>query len=386
MPRGLYKKTSTISSSGTGSGMERSRRGSVLNLLPGSILLAGLDDQEEDCPICLDPMTRADSKHVLQCENHCGYNFCSACIESFISSSKDDFLEASDGNMHVKVYLNCPKCRSDLSTTIRDTLLLRKVGALNEAQREDSDTSLTDSQKRLVEALKTDRVQTALASAKQGEAKYLGIRNSTVSDLSLRVSTLNEESEEDDDRDDDVEEWGVEADLDFGVHSSFHCPAPPKMDDEERAAALQIDPTLFSGMDFCLDDEERKELTQKMTSGDCDLLAEASQHLWTVALKRGPNGKDDKKVRSNSTSRSLKKRSSIYSLISEADQKKEETTALPEAAIQRNIAMTQHQLQIENLRQAEFQQQFPIPVRMPKSIELNNIEGMTLLDYEWDGA
>eukprot|EP00547_Thalassionema_nitzschioides_P001810 CAMPEP_0194220116 /NCGR_PEP_ID=MMETSP0156-20130528/27474_1 /TAXON_ID=33649 /ORGANISM="Thalassionema nitzschioides, Strain L26-B" /LENGTH=453 /DNA_ID=CAMNT_0038950015 /DNA_START=94 /DNA_END=1455 /DNA_ORIENTATION=+ len=334
-------------------------------------------------------MSEADSKHPLQCQHHCGYNFCDTCIESLISSSKDDFIEASDGNMHVKVYLNCPKCRSDLSTTIRDTLLLRKVSALKEVQQQQNGKPLTDSEKRLVAALETERVQTAVANAKQGEAKYLGIVSSS---FSTGVTDKLEEEDEDDlseDFDEDVEEWGVEADLTIGVHSSFRCPrAPEIVDHEARAEALEIDPTLFSGMDFCLDDEERKDLTQKMTSGDCNLVAQASENLWTVALKRGPTPVNDNDQRANpkKNPKRLDKRSSIYSLISEADQKKEEKMALPIATTQHNYAMTQTQLQLENLRKAEFQQEFPLPVRMPKSIEMSDIKGMTLLDYEWDGT
>lgn len=46
-------------------------------------------EEDADCPICLDPMTTEDHQHVLQCQHHCGYNFCHECIESLIASSKD---------------------------------------------------------------------------------------------------------------------------------------------------------------------------------------------------------------------------------------------------------------------------------------------------------
>ena len=34
---------------------------------------------------------------------------------------------ASDGNRHVKVHLNCPNCRADISKTIEDTIRLRQT-------------------------------------------------------------------------------------------------------------------------------------------------------------------------------------------------------------------------------------------------------------------
>ena len=80
------------------------------------------DLNDVDCPICMDTMTAADIEHPMQCKSeHCTYNFCMTCIESLITSSKDDYMEASDGNLHVKIFLHCPNCRSDLSLSIRDT-------------------------------------------------------------------------------------------------------------------------------------------------------------------------------------------------------------------------------------------------------------------------
>lgn len=74
------------------------------------------NDEVEDCQICLDPMSPADLAHPIRCPTRCGFNFCLSCIESLITSSKDDYGEASDGNMHVKVFLNCPNCRAGTSS------------------------------------------------------------------------------------------------------------------------------------------------------------------------------------------------------------------------------------------------------------------------------
>ena len=187
------------------------------------------DEEPQDCPICLDPMQPEDSDHVLQCRRRCGYNFCHECIESLIVSSKDDYAEASDGNRHVKVFLRCPNCRSDLSPTIRDTLLLRKADIVVRLTKRPSARHqaagkelLTESQWRLLNVLHTKEVQDAIKRARKAEREYLGrvlspsLRSSTA--LVLDTSSFGGISESHD------EDWGVEADIVFGPHESFHLP------------------------------------------------------------------------------------------------------------------------------------------------------------------
>lgn len=80
----------------------------------------------QDCPICVGPMSEADMAHPLHCATpHCHFNFCAPCIQSIIKSSEDEYMEASDGSRQVKVFLQCPNCRDDLSKSIRHTLILR---------------------------------------------------------------------------------------------------------------------------------------------------------------------------------------------------------------------------------------------------------------------
>ena len=87
------------------------------------------------CPICLESMTRSESKiYPLPCLN-CDFNFCSNCVESFCRASEDDFQMASDGSRQVKIHVACPQCRSkypleDLEDTV---LLLRSAHELAEA-------------------------------------------------------------------------------------------------------------------------------------------------------------------------------------------------------------------------------------------------------------
>jgi hypothetical protein len=79
-----------------------------------------------DCQICFGPMSESDLKHPLQCATpQCHFNFCASCIQSLIKSSEDAYMVGSDGSRQVKVFLQCPTCRCDLSKSIRRTLLLR---------------------------------------------------------------------------------------------------------------------------------------------------------------------------------------------------------------------------------------------------------------------
>jgi hypothetical protein len=282
-----------------------------------------------------------DLDHPLQCTIHCGFNMCKNCIESFITSSKDDYQEASDGNYHVKVFLHCPNCRSNLSYTIRDTLLLRKADEVVSYQRrkkkenndddnivdghldrmttsthDDNDNGddddivygvdgtmgRTSSQFRLERAMHTPEVQHAIDHARRLEAEYLGkdlVDDWFETDLDSEASMSftdqegREPANKDDDTsftsfivDDDYDEWGVEADIDVGVHSSFRMPPPPKQ--VIRAEAIRIDPTLFAGLDYFLTDEQRLQVTELMTGGDPSHLAKAAIILRSVALHLQP--------------------------------------------------------------------------------------------------
>ena len=83
--------------------------------------------EDETCPICLNDMAAYDHEHPIKCPNsECSFNFCINCLTSLLSSSKDDYEMASDGNRHVKVHLNCPNCRADISDTIEGTIIDRR--------------------------------------------------------------------------------------------------------------------------------------------------------------------------------------------------------------------------------------------------------------------
>lgn len=344
----------------------------------------------DDCPICLDGMQQVDYDHLLQCQHHCGFNMCKNCIESLLASSKDDFQEASDGNRHVKVYLHCPNCRSDLSHTIRDTLLLRKADEIINSSTDPSEWN--PSQIRLGKVLHSPSVQQAIKQARKMEAEYLGREDFEDSELPFK------------DDEGFVEEWGVEADCIRGVHDSFRAPPPPVP--LPREEAVRIDPTLFAGLDFALSEEQRLNVTELMTSGDPDRLAEAANILYTVVqqlstskAQRDPPPKPlSPKEQARNLRKSLARRSSVFQLIAEAEaahegndseekKAKDSCDAAMPATTPRS-RMAQHRSLEQELRlQADFQKRFPLPVRMPKAVEVDMAMpfDMEFVDFTWGG-
>lgn len=385
--------------------MEKTESKASISIVPGTLnrmstrssnlrRLSSLASLLQDCPICLDAMERTDLCHVLQCERHCGFNMCKSCIESLITSSKDDFQLASDGNMHVKVYLHCPNCRSDLSHSIRHTLLLRKVEEVKELKIPESEW--TTSQVRLKNVLDTAEVQKAIRHAKIMEAEYFG-------------NDFNEEDEESffdensiGEIENYVEQWGVEVDLSSGAHDSIIVPTPPSPTIREEA--IRVDPTLFAGLDEFLSDDERKEVTDLMTKGKPSCLVKAAEILYNTLQKLSnpkpsplttTNRQTTTEKKNYSRKNSIARRSSVFQLIAEADavlcrrddeEKKvaDETQALLNA--QSRVAR-HRQLERELRIQADFQKRFPIPVRMPKAVKLDLSLpfDMELVDYTWGG-
>jgi len=340
----------------------------------------------EDCPICLNEMEQNDFNHPLQCTRQCGYNFCRTCIESLIRSSKDDYSEASDGNCHVKVFLTCPNCRSDLSETIRDTLLIRKADAVIHAT---PGTELTESQLLLKSILHTKEVRDAIDEARRLEAKALG-------------TEIHRFQEEEKYGDIFIEEIGFEADLETGAHNSFHSPPAPIPKFCTRKVVGE-DPTLFAGMEYFMSKEERIYISELMTSGEPSSLAEAANVLFIIAkdvfkndktaLKRTPS--DRKLVKKNK--KTLLKKSSFLGLMEEASDARttHRRSLLPHPEQRRRRQNPEHRRQVEQrvqrrgiTRRTQIQNDYPIPVRMPKVIEIGGGDKFELrfIDSDWDGT
>ena len=323
----------------------------------------------EDCPICLDEMRPTDLVHPIRCPRQCGYNFCLTCIESLITSSKDDYGEASDGNKHVKVFLNCPNCRSDLGDSIRDTLLLRKTHTLK--IHSTGHVELTASEKRLKEVINDFEVQLAIKEAQEREDEFFG-----------KKTPIDEESADtfNDSFTTKFSEVGVEADVDHGVHKSFvftkNTPAP-----KDRKS---IDPTLFQGLDCAMSKVEQESVTELLTSGDTDKLAIAAELLHGIAI-RVQKGLPPPKPPVEIPNRQVSRSNSIYQLIDEskmakqraANSKKPQGDKRP-VLPQQNMRMLKHEKFVKHkeaekeLAQREhFMKMYPLPVRMPKYVEFN---------------
>ncbi|KAL3801164.1 hypothetical protein ACHAWO_002735 [Cyclotella atomus] len=183
-----------------------------------------MTDEDTDCPICLNPMTAPDISHPIPCP--CSFNFCVTCLSSLLASSKDDWQMASDGNRHVKVRLNCPNCRKDISSFVEPVIEERRVAKASLLQ-DIPDCELSSTELRQKYWTKADGL--VLESDKEEKGKI------------------------------------------------------------EKKRVLEIDTTLFGGLEFAMTEQEQKYVTELMTSGYADKLAQAAQILEGTAelLRKG---------------------------------------------------------------------------------------------------
>ena len=133
---------------------------------------------------------------------------------------------ASDGNRHVKVHLNCPNCRKDISSSIEAVIEERRLAKV---------------------ALLKDIPDCELSST----------------DLRQKYWTK-------------TDGLVLESDKDNTIQTGTR-------------PVLEIDATLFGGLEFAMTLEEQKYVTELMTSGHADKLAQAAQILEGTAelLKKG---------------------------------------------------------------------------------------------------
>jgi len=440
--------------------------------------------ESPSCPICLDPMTPIDHQHPLQCPTrHCHYNFCVSCINALLSSSKDDYETASDGNAHVKIYLNCPNCRSDLSTTIREVLLLRKVdtviwllnkrrpgGGYHSGSNCSHDASqsarLNPSQQRTHQAMQELHVQEAIQCARDKEKKFWKTHHRDLDDI---LPTLDDSAHAFDDSSTffgsrrlssklisfraaksldaedfgcgegsgEDEEWGVEADLEYGVHSSIRLPpgqalfssASPSTSTgscstsynhhkkqgcstSDKNKKPKIDETLLNGLESCMTHAEQLQITHLMTNGDPQQLAKAAD-----LLRKIENDAREGILPSHRQAQ-MNRRGSVYEIVDEARQlqqrQKDKSSNQQAVAASYGLPPTggggtglPRQRQHQQLRQAAERRQFelslmerqsvlercPLPVRMPKAITIDlyydpggRLFPLRFCDDHWDGT
>ena len=134
---------------------------------------------------------------------------------------------ASDGNRHVKVYLNCPNCRKDISRFVEPVIEKRRVA----------------------KAVMLQEIPDFELSSSELRQKYWKKGDGLV----------------------------LESDKDNGNVKV------------EKKQILEIDTTLFGGLEFAMTEQEQKYVTELMTSGYADKLAQAAQILEGTAelLKKG---------------------------------------------------------------------------------------------------
>lgn len=209
----------------------------------------------EACPICLEPMSENDIKHPLLCNKKCGYNFCITCIEHLIKSSASEVEEASDGNMAVKIRLQCPQCRSDLRISIHDTLLLRKVDSMQTVLTT-SDSMLTASELRMKHSWDEEKVMEAVEVAQRREEGFL--KNNVSIDEAPSEEGNNEEKNP------------------ILSTASF--------EKSNKPTDLFVDVALFRGMQFAMTMEEQHFVTLLMTSGQASKLAQAAEILRSIGV------------------------------------------------------------------------------------------------------
>lgn len=453
---------------------------SLARILSGCSI-ASTSCDNASCPICLYPMTPIDHEHPLQCPTrHCHYNFCASCIHSLLSSSKDDFEMASDGNNHVKVYLNCPNCRADLASSIRDVLLLRKIDtvefllsqrrtpprvASSNSRSSSSSRVLNASQERTRAAMEEWHVQEAVARARASEKEFWKTHHRDLmavddnddgskrrmsrleSSWKRRESSSGGCSTIQTNNSCNDEEWGVEADLVNGVHSSFRLPADQKMTLSPSAAGSSsnknnssssgnqamannnsssgsnnsstkkpvIDETLLHGLESCMTHAEQLNISHLLTTGDPDDLAAAAHILQTIEqdARQGiqPAQRQQKMNRRASVfgiveeTRQIHqgdKPASKFSLMVQQQQQQHEQHQRQRPAVapymthqkqqQLKKAAERRQFELTMMVRASIIERCPLPVRMPKSITLDLSDPLSrgfplrFCDDTWDGT
>jgi hypothetical protein len=226
-----------------------------------------------DCPICLESLIVSEEIFPLPCRK-CEYNFCTKCVETFVRSSKDDYQEASDGSRQVKVKVICPQCRGRYPMDISKVLLLRRAHSLGSAIVDDETGNRHDDSELTATQLSTKRDFFSHSKKRQVDKAhqlYLQVMEGKIeADVMTSAETVcqrlfvgipESESKEGDEDDDDYRD----------VNSSTPKKPPPPEND--------VDDTLFQGLEDCLGKDEKVFLTQLLTSGDAQKLAQAAMIL-----------------------------------------------------------------------------------------------------------
>lgn len=299
----------------------------------------GGDDEEEVlCLICQESLQTCDWTHPIQCAN-CTFNCCSECLEHLLivtnnnnnNNPSQKIFEEENNTIMVATVVHCPNCRSDLSPTMCDTLLLRTVDTcqspslLQQQQQPAGCNNINNRWTELKEAMSgNEQLAFEIAAAREREGQFweqkerrfldrqtttaeqqqTPPRSTTTTTTAVSADEDDEEDYEDEvDEDDDEEEdeevyrpihkstdalvheeWGLEVDARTGVHESIKMPRDQQIM-QQSSEQRRPDKTLLAGLDGAMSVPEQETVTRHLVSGDPAELALAAKLLSGTAEK-----------------------------------------------------------------------------------------------------
>jgi len=332
-----------------------------------------------------------------------------------IQATKDESTEASDGNTF-KVFLHCPNCRSNLGPSIRDTILLRKVDKrLKDTNNNEivDETKLPASELRFQTALKDDvDISNAIEEAKQREDEFFG-RDKSLDFYLGKSASISAESMRQESVWSFDDEEGVEISIDNGPHKSFVFRHHSQIDlststideDEVNLEDVPADLTLLSGLDGFMTEQEKQFVTSQFISGDSNKLAVATEIMHYVSLTAKQGIKPSMKRKKSMLIRQPTAQRSVLASISELIKEGNEARKIEAEKEGRNtVGVVASQLKtiaggkrnkkqlvdIEMKQQMQYMKSHPLPLRMPKYVEVVSSTAKdfscTFVDDTWNGT
>jgi hypothetical protein len=227
----------------------------------------------EECPLCCEPLTPADTIYALNCPTvACNFNYCCECIHSLQRSAADGYSEASDGSNQLKVSVQCPQCRGKYQSEIYSSqvivhavLMLRKAHSLFDTLR------LVDSE----------------LPASGLQIKHAFLRETSLEDLQdavRRLETYHTEHGVDSVVPPlDWEEWSryLPATRDNSLVASASAESSGSATSQVNKR-LFLDATLFMGLEELMTRDEQEFVSEMLCSGKAELLQQAAHILHGI--------------------------------------------------------------------------------------------------------
>lgn len=289
-----------------------------------------------DCQICLTVLSEGDVNYPLVCPKACGFNMCQKCLTHLVNTSVGKSKTctpattrspvAAPSTSASKLRLQCPQCRSDITHTIQDTLLLRNAHEIGEL-RGMPDSELNGFELRQKHSISAEDIQRA----------------------KLRLDRYSA----------DIANGNV-----------------PKRSEEQVTAVppdSSIDTTLLMGLDEAMCKDEKEYVTQLMTSGNANKLAQAAKILSEIE-RSVRKGKIDAAV-----------------TLSPGKKKDGKTQEAEKRAL--DMMLTREE-RTEKERKERHNRMYPVPDRMPRYIILKanfdvyakHSKVIKFVDDGWDGS